>query len=113
MYGTVMIGKLKGSFEDIDRVARDWNVDRRVPGFVRSEVIVSDDGSTVVNCVWFESREHYTALADDPEQDKWWREKMQPLLDGEPQWIDGSWQSAMVAMPDQRVTMETSQTARR
>lgn len=113
MYGTVMIGKLKGSFEDIDRVVRDWNIDRKVPGFVRSEVILGDDGTTVVNCVWFESREHYMQLADDPEQDKWWREKMAPLLDGEPQWVDGTWQAAMVAMPDQRVGLETPETARR
>jgi hypothetical protein len=113
MYGTVMIGKLKVPAEEIDRVAREWNADRKVPGFVRSEVLVGDDGTTVVNNVWFESREHYLKLADDPEQDRWWREKMAPLFDGEPQWIDGSWLSAMVAMPDQRIVTETPESARR
>lgn len=93
MYGTVMIGKLKGSRQDAMRVSRDWNTQRQVPGYRRSDLLFADDGQTVVMAVQFDSKEQYVALAEDPKQDEWWRTVMAPMLDGEPQWIDGSWES--------------------
>lgn len=93
MYGTVMIGKLKVSPEDAMRAEREWNEQRQVPGFVRSDFLAADDGQTVVVAVQFESKEQYMALADAPEQDEWWRTVMAPMLDGEPTWIDGTWQT--------------------
>jgi hypothetical protein len=53
----------------------------------------ADDGSTVVMAVQFDAKEQYVALADAPEQDEWWRTVMAPMLDGEPTWIDGTWES--------------------
>jgi hypothetical protein len=45
----------------------------------------------VVVCVRFRDRASYEALAENPEQDAWWRREMEPLLDGELTWIDGDW----------------------
>jgi hypothetical protein len=39
----------------------------------------------------------YRALADDPAQDDWWREKVMPMLDGDPQWFDGHWRMSIDA----------------
>jgi len=91
-YGTVMIGKLKtpGTGQKLVDAARKWE-ERKVPGFERSYALFADDGNTVVTCVAFESRDAYLALADSPEQDEWWRTVMAPMLDGDPQWIDGEW----------------------
>lgn len=96
MYGTVMIARRRGSLDEWWRVADEW-LDRRVPGFVREETILADDGATVVMAVFFESKEDYLRLAGDSTQDEWYRERLAPLLDGEPRWIDGEWQEALVA----------------
>jgi hypothetical protein len=91
-YGTIMIGKLKtaGSGQLLVDAAKKWE-ERNVDGFEGSYSLLSDDGSTIVSCVTFESKEKYLALADDPGQDEWWSSTMAPLLDGDPQWIDGTW----------------------
>ena len=91
-YGTIMIGKLKtpGSGQVLVDAAKKWE-DRKVDGFQGSYSLLSDDGSTVVSCVTFETKEKYLALADDPGQDEWWQSTMAPLLNGDPQWIDGEW----------------------
>ena len=91
MYGTVMIGKLKGGRDETMQASRDWDAQRQVPGYVRSDILFGDDGQTVVVAVQFASKEQYLALADSPEQDEWWRTVMAPMLDGEPTWIDGTW----------------------
>jgi heme-degrading monooxygenase HmoA len=94
MYGTVMVARLRGTLEEMKAVNDEW-LERRVPGFVREETLVADDGRTVVSAVFFESREAYQRLANDPEQDEIWRTKFLPLLEGEPQWFDGTWQTAL------------------
>jgi hypothetical protein len=92
MYGTVMIATLKGSLEDLRQVTKEWEAAGTPPGYVGEDVLVGDDGRTVVVAVRFESRDLYRQLADDPNQDEWWRTKMQPLLEDEVQWIDGEWE---------------------
>jgi hypothetical protein len=91
-YGTIMIGKLKtpGSVQVLVEAIKKWE-DRKVDGYQGSYSLLSDDGSTVVSCVTFETKEKYLALAEDPGQDDWWQSTMAPLLDGAPQWIDGEW----------------------
>ncbi|MEZ5114936.1 MAG: hypothetical protein R2737_01600 [Candidatus Nanopelagicales bacterium] len=93
MYGTVMIGRMRDGFEGFERLKADWEVERgpQVAGWVDSFALRGDDGGTVVLCTRFESKESYVALSDDPEQARWYEERIAPLLDGEPQWIDGSW----------------------
>jgi len=44
-----------------------------------------------VNTVRFASKADYLRLADDPAQSEWFAQKVMPLLDGEPRWIDGTW----------------------
>jgi L-rhamnose mutarotase len=91
-YGTIMIGKLKksGTGQALVDAAKKWE-ERKVPGFQGSYTLFGDDGATVVSCVSFESKDKYLSLADDPAQDEWWRTTMAPMLDGDPQWIDGEW----------------------
>lgn len=88
-----MIGKLAAGVK-ADQVRAEltaWESDRKVPGYLSSHVMIADDESTIVNVAVFDSRENYVALAEDPMQDEWYRERFAPMLDGEPQWIDGVW----------------------
>ena len=100
MYGTAMVGKARGDANEVVQALMDWHAERapKIDGFVSAGVVVSPDGR-VVNYAEFESRDAYEKLGQDAEQDKWWRERMAPLLDGEPEWIDGDW---AVAMPPAR-----------
>ena len=95
MYGTTMIGTLAAgvSADDVRNELKAWESQRRPAGYMSSHVLVGDDGTTVVNVAVFDSKESYVALADDPEQSKWWAEHYAPLLNGEPRWIDGAWVS--------------------
>ena len=95
MYGTVMIGRLRASREELLAAAKAWQEERQVPGFLREDVLFGDDGTTVVTPVWFSSEEAYRRLAQDPEQDTFWQTRFAPLLDGDPQWIDGAWAGLM------------------
>lgn len=92
MYGTVMIGKVAAgvSVDDYRKAADEWRQARPTVGFV-DELVLLDDGGRLVLAVRFESKEAYLALADDPGQDEWWTTVMAPMLDGEPEWIDGDW----------------------
>lgn len=93
MYGTTMIGTLASGVtaDQVRSELKAWESARQVAGFMSSHVLVGDDGKTIVNVAVFESKEAYFALADDPEQSKWWEAHYAPLLDGEPRWIDGAW----------------------
>lgn len=95
MYGTTMIGTLADGVtaDDVRKELHAWREQRNVPGFKTTHVMVADDGKTVVNVAVFDSKEAYLALADDPEQSKWWGEHYAPLLQGEPKWLDGTWLS--------------------
>lgn len=93
-YGTVMVATLNGSVEALSAAAQDWIEQRHVAGFIAEEILLADDGSTVVVPVFFESRDDYRRLADDPEQDAWWTERMAPHL-SDVRWIDGTWQQSL------------------
>lgn len=90
-YGTVMIGQLNGDFRQVEDAMARWVEERKVPGFRHQEVMLCDDGRTVVMAVRFDSEEAYRALADDPAQDEWYQQVVVPMLSGEPTWMDGSW----------------------
>lgn len=90
-YGTVMIAKRAVPFEDIEASVRRWAEERQVSGFRHEDVMLCDDGVTVVMSVFFDSKQAYAALSDDPEQDRWWREEVSPMIDGDPTWLDGTW----------------------
>lgn len=92
MYGTVMIAKVKGSVDEMrarsEKWAKEWGTDA---GYIDQWVLKTDDDRIVV-AVRFESKEKYVRLADDSRQDEWYRTELAPLLDGDPDWIDGEWQ---------------------
>lgn len=92
MYGTVMIAHINGTVEEMQERAKRWAKERgHAVGYVDQRVLIASDGRIVV-AIRFDSKAQYEALADDPEQDKWWQAEMVPLLKGEPEWIDGEWQ---------------------
>jgi hypothetical protein len=93
MYGTTMIGSLAAGVtaDDLRTELKTWEKERNVPGYVSGHIMVGDDGKTVVNVAIFEDKKSYLKLADDPEQDTWYRQKIAPKLAGDPKWIDGTW----------------------
>ena len=91
MYGTVMTGRLRGSVDDLLQLMKEWESERDVPGYVDMQLLLADDGRTVVQTVRFADKASYDALADDAEQAAWWESKAAQLLDGEPTWTDGTW----------------------
>lgn len=91
MYGTVMIARPAVSVDELQARSEKWETSRSPSiGYVDQWVMAADDGRLVM-AVRFESKEKYLALADDPSQDEWWTTEMAPLLDGDPEWIDGEW----------------------
>ena len=96
-YGTVMIGQLNTGFADVEAALARWVEERQVPGFRHEDVMLCDDGRTVVMAVRFDSEEEYRALADDPQQAAWYEQVMAPMLVGEPQWLDGTWKASVDA----------------
>jgi antibiotic biosynthesis monooxygenase (ABM) superfamily enzyme len=93
MYGTTMIGKLASGVtaDQIRDELTAWEKERNVPGYVSSHIMLADDGRTMVNVAIFDTKENYMALANDPAQDEWYQKHFAPMLDGDPQWIDGAW----------------------
>ena len=96
-YGTVMIGRLAVPFAEMEQAVRAWVVDRQVPGFRHEDLMLCDDGVTVVMAVHFDSAEQYRALADDPAQAEWFETVARPMIDGEPQWLDGDWRACITS----------------
>ena len=92
MYGTVANIRVKaGHGDDLKRIMQEWNVERKpkVKGALSSYLFELDsDPQDWILVALFEDKEPYEANADDPEQDKWFRQLMEHL-DGEPQWHDG------------------------
>ena len=88
-----MIGKLAAGVtaDQIEAEMKAWEAARNVTGYLSSHVMLADDGKTIVNVAVFDSKENYMALADDPAQDEWYQKHYAPLLDGDTQWIDGTW----------------------
>lgn len=93
MYGTVMIARPKISMDEFRAIGEKWSTERTPPpGWVDTMVMAADDGR-IVMAVRFDSKESYAALADDPGQDEWYRTVLAPAIEGEPEWIDGHWES--------------------
>jgi predicted small metal-binding protein len=97
-YGTVMIATLTGSIDELQQATREWAEKRDVAGFIADEILLSDDGKTIVTPVFFASKDEYAKLADDPQQDTWWSTRMAPHL-SDVKWIDGTWQEAVTRQP--------------
>ena len=93
MYGTTMIGRLADgvSGDQIRDSLQRWEKERNVAGYQSAHILIDEEGRRVINVAIFDSKDSYLKLADDPEQDRWYREELAPFLDGDPEWIDGTW----------------------
>lgn len=101
-YGTVMIATLTGDLDALQKATEEWAAERRVPGFLVDELLVSDDRRTVVTAVFFEDQHSYRRLAEDPEQDRWYSQRIAPHV-SDVRWIDGTWQRAVQRVAAVRV----------
>ena len=89
MYGTIARLKVKPDrVEALQRLTASYD-DLAVPGFVGTHVYRMDaDETEYYLVVLFEDRETYRKNADDPAQDRRYRE-MRELLVEDPDWHDG------------------------
>ena len=93
MYGTVARMKVKReNLEEIRESMQD--VERRaVDGYVATHVLVPDEWhDEVLVAVFFRDRQSYLKNANDPKMDEDYR-KLRALLEADPEWIDGDWES--------------------
>ena len=93
-YGTVVIATLVGDLSSLQRALEQWAAQRQPPGFLVDELMVTHDGWTVVFAVFFENRDAFRRLLEDPEQDRWYTEQIAPHIVDEV-WIVGTWQRAV------------------
>jgi hypothetical protein len=93
-YGTVMIATLTGDLNALQVATEEWAAEPRAPGFFVEEVLVSDDGRTIVLAVFFEDQDACRRLAQDPTQDQWYSERVAPHVK-DVRWIDGTTQRAV------------------
>jgi quinol monooxygenase YgiN len=92
MFGTVARMHVKpGHFEQLQTMNNEWSQTRgqRAAGFVATYVFRPDNQQDdVILVAIFKDRDTYRANADDPEQDKWYRQ-MREHLSADPEWTDG------------------------
>ena len=91
MYGTVGLVKVKRENQQklVDAMNAQGNT--QIPGFNRAYMMYPenhDDQAVLV--VFFDDKDSYWKNANDPEQDKRYREFAQ-YFDSEPVWHDGEW----------------------
>jgi hypothetical protein len=96
-FGTIVLMKPKAGQEKavIESFEKWWRERRPKVKGAKASVLyrnVSNPGE-LMGAVVFESREDYERNAQDPEQDRWYRDLVQ-CLEGEPRWIDGEVLSA-------------------
>jgi quinol monooxygenase YgiN len=92
MFGTIFRMRPKpGQIGAVEEHMRRWQRERRpkVAGVVASYLLTSRaHPGDLVGVAVFDSEEHYRANADDPEQDRWYRD-LRALLEDDPEWNDG------------------------
>jgi quinol monooxygenase YgiN len=92
MYGTIALMRPKAGQEPaVQALFEEWWTERRpnVQGAIGSTIYRNKSNpAELMVAVVFDSEENYTANANDPEQDRWYR-RMVELLESEPRWIDG------------------------
>jgi len=91
MYGTV--GRVKVKAENRDKLVEvmrgQGNVD--IPGFNKAYAMFPENqDDTAIMVVLFDDKDSYWKNANDPEQDKRYREFAQ-FFESEPEWNDGEW----------------------
>ncbi|MBI2305641.1 MAG: hypothetical protein HYU86_12955 [Chloroflexi bacterium] len=92
MYGTVARIRVKTGQESV-LIAKlqQWNKERKpkVKGAIAGYLFRLDsDPQDMIMVAVFQDKDTYLANADDPEQDRWYRE-MRQHLEADPIWQDG------------------------
>ncbi len=91
VFGTIATMHVKPGMEaPVLKALEEWGGGRgsRIDGPIRIYVARSQrDPNVLLNIVLFDSREHYEANANDPDQDRWYRTIL-PLLKSPPDWHD-------------------------
>ena len=92
MYGTVARLHVKpGHQQQLQTMTEEWERGRgrQVPGYVTTYVLRPDERpDELILVAIFRDRESYRANADDPEQDRWYRQ-LREHLQADPEWTDG------------------------
>jgi len=92
MFGTIFTMRPKtGRENDVVALFDQWDRERRpkIKGALAGHLYRNDQNpGELMAAVVFDSRENYFANANDPEQDRWYRELV-ALLEAEPRFIDG------------------------
>jgi len=92
MYGTVAHLRVKpGQEQALLALQREWESQRRpkVKGAIGEYLYKLDrNPNEYILVVLFQDKETYSANANDPEQDRWYR-RWRELLEADPQWNDG------------------------
>ena len=92
MYGSIFRMRPKAGHEQaIAEMVEQWHRERRpkVEGYVATYLFRPDNRpGEAIGVAVFASREAYRKNADDPDQDRWYRQ-MREHLEADPQWEDG------------------------
>lgn len=92
MYGSIFRMKVKsGKEQELKDVFEEWERDRKpkIQGTIHSLVLKADDKpGEFMGVAIFPNKSSYSANAEDPAQDKWYK-KMRELLEDDPEWEDG------------------------
>lgn len=92
MFGTVAIIRPKAGKEaELVAEFNDWWRNRapKVKGAISGSVHKNGTNpAELIMTAVFDSKESYTANANDPEQDRWYRQ-MREMLESDPKWMDG------------------------
>ena len=91
MYGTVGRVKIKAENRGQFRQTLENQRNANIPGFNRAWLMFPENREDeALMVVFFEDKDSYWKNANDPEQDKRYREFAQ-YFESEPEWHDGEW----------------------
>jgi len=91
MYGTVGRVKLKAEKREEFRRTLEGQGNANTPGFHKAWLMFPENREDeALMVVFFEDKDSYWKNANDPEQDKRYREFAQ-FFESEPEWHDGEW----------------------
>ncbi len=93
MFGSVFrMQPRPGQQQQVEELMHRWNRERRpkVEGVVGSYLFASQSHpGELIGVAVFDSEASYRKNAEDPEQDRWYRE-LRAALEADPEWNDGN-----------------------
>ena len=94
MYGTIFRMRPKpGQEEKVVELFEEWDRERKpkVKGAIGGFLMKPDNPTgELIGVAVFEDKAAYSANADDPDQDKWFR-SLRQVLQADPEWEDGEY----------------------